>query len=130
MFSPDFTINGKRIQTLAPGVKFIENIAINTLNTEDGYALVFTWLKGFTKCSEFVDSLLGINSQSLPSILIELIFSYIENTYFSMSWFNGLEKDKKEMIESMARKPIQYGEAINFSGKEYSNWKVSGVVRN
>lgn len=129
-FSPDFNINGKRIQNLGPDIKFIENIAVNTLNTEDGYALVFTWPKEFTKCSEFANSLLSISNENLPSILIELIFSYIENTYFSMTWFNELEKEKKIIIESMARKPIQYGEIIKFSGKEYSDWTISKVICN
>jgi hypothetical protein len=127
-FSPDFTIDGKRIQTLAPGVKFIENIAINTLNTENGHCLVFSWPTRFTKCSEFVDSLVKVNHENLPSILVELIFSYIENSYFSIDWFNGLQQHQKTMIESMARKPIQYGESVIFSGNEYTEWNIDTVI--
>lgn len=129
-FSPDFTTSGKRIQTLASGVKFVENIAVNTLNTKDGYALVFSWPKSFTKCAEFVESLMSINHSDLPSKLVELIFSYIENVYFSMSWLNGLENNKKILIESMARRSIQYGEPVEFSNYKYTNWKVDRVVRN
>ncbi len=129
-FAPDFTIDGKRIQSLAPGVKFVENIAINTLNTENGHALVFSWPSNFKKCTKFVDPLIGINHKDITSILTELIFSYIENTYFSMDCFNDLEDHEKSMIESMARKSNQYGEPINFSGKRYTNWEVSRIVRN
>lgn len=129
-FSPDFTINGRRIQTLAADVKFIENIAVNTLNTKDGHSLVFSWPKEFTKCTEFIDSLLNVKHEKLPSMLIGLIFSYIENTYFSKNWYRALGKDKKEMIESMARKPNQYGEPVIFSNYEYTGWQVNDVIRN
>ncbi|MFM4854985.1 YecA family protein [Aeromonas caviae] len=128
-FSPDFTISGRRIQTLAPGIKFVENIAVNTLNTKDGYALVFSWPKIFTKCTEFAYSLTSINHSDLPSKLVELIFSYIENTYFSINWFNKLDDNKKTLIESMARRSIQYGEPVKFSNYEYTNWKIDRVVR-
>ncbi|WP_337075792.1 hypothetical protein [Aeromonas veronii] len=128
-FSPDFTISGRRIQTLAPGIKFVENIAVNTLNTKDGYALVFSWPKSFTKCAEFADSLTSINHNALPSKLVELIFSYIENTYFSMGWFDGLDNNKKTLIESMARRSIQYGNPVEFSNYEYTNWKIHRVAR-
>lgn len=129
-FSPEFTTSGKRIQTLAPGVKFVENIAVNTVNTESGHALVFSWPKSFTKCTEFAESLINTNYEDLPSKLVELIFSYIENTYFSIDWLNGLENDKRLKIESMARKSIQYGEAVEFSYCKYTNWKVERVMRN
>ncbi len=129
-FSPDFTIDGKRLQTLAPGVDFVENISVNTLITKSGYSLVFSWPKGFRKCSEFIDSLLSIDLKKLPSMLIELIFSYIENSYFSLEWFDGLSKNKKDMIESMARNAKQYGEPVVFSNYEYTNWVIDRVIRN
>lgn len=73
---------------------------------------------------------MSISHSDLPSKLVELIFSYIENAYFSMSWLNGLENNKKILIESMARRSIQYGEPVEFSNYEYTNWKVDSVVRN
>jgi hypothetical protein len=129
-FTPEFTLEGNELQSLDPDAGFVENIAINTLSTEDGFALVFTWPSQFTKCALFIDSLLSIEHQLLPSRLVELIFSYIENSYFSMDWLNGLGDEQRVAIESMARKSIQYGEAVEFTNNEYTNWQVTGVQRN
>ncbi|ALO35410.1 hypothetical protein CMT41_12290 [Colwellia sp. MT41] len=129
-FTPEFTIEGEEIQSLDLDAVFVENIAINTLSTENGFAIVFSWPSQFTKCAIFIDSLLNIEHQLLPSRLVELIFSYIENSYFSMDWLNGLDNEKRVTIESMARKPVQYGESVEFTNNEYTNWQVTGVQRN
>lgn len=129
-FTPEFTLEGKQIQSLDLSSLFVENLAINTLSTEGGFALVFTWPKQFTKCTLFIETLLNVDFQSLPSRLVELIFSYIENTFFSLRWLESLSKEKRAIIESMARKPIQYGEAIEFTNNEYTNWQITGIHRN
>ncbi|WP_341501357.1 SEC-C domain-containing protein [Gallaecimonas sp. GXIMD4217] len=129
-FTPDFTVDGVRLQSVAPGVKFIENISVNTLTTSTGYVIVFSWPKQFTKCKQFIQSLVKIERQDLPSALVEIIFSYIENTYFSKDWVEGLDKDRRETIEDMARNPIQIGMPIRFTKKKYTNWIVDRVVIN
>lgn len=129
-FTPEFTMEGNKIQSLNPNSIFVENIAINTLSTEDGFAIVFSWPRQFIKCSMFIDSLLNIDHHLLPSRLVELIFSYIENSYFTIDWLSGLEGEKRVTIESMARKPIQYGEAVEFTDNEYTNWQISCIQRN
>ena len=129
-FTPEFTLEGEKVQSLDRDSRFVENIAINTLSTEHGFAIVFSWPSQFTKCTRFIDSLLNIEHQLLPSRLVELIFSYIENSYFTMDWLNGLEDEKRVTIESMARNPNQYGDAVEFTNNEYTNWQISGVQRN
>lgn len=129
-FSPDFSMDGERIQSLAPGVKFIESLSVNTLNTGQGYAIVFSWPKRFKQCTKFIQSLIKVDKKLLPSRLIEIIFSYIENSYFSKSWINCLDDDKRATIEEMARKPIQYGAPVRFTDNYYINWKIDRVELN
>jgi hypothetical protein len=129
-FAPDFTINEERIQSLEPGVKFVENLSINTLNTGKGYAIVFSWPKKYEKCTKFIESLIAVENELLPSRLIEIIFSYIENSYFSKAWIDNLGNEKRGIIEAMARNPIQYGKPIKFTDNTYTNWKIERVVLN
>lgn len=129
-FSPDFSLAGERLQMLTPNVQFVENLSINTLTTKNGYAIVFSWPKVFKKCTRFVESLSAIDKNLLPSRLIELIFSYIENVYFSKTWVDGLPKSVRVDIEKMARNPIQYGKAVCFTGNTYTNWEIAEIIYN
>lgn len=129
-FAPDFSINGKRLQNLSTGVKLIENISVSTLVGDKEFAIVFSWPKRFSKCTDFANSLAVVNREVLPSRLIEIIFSYIENTYFSKKWLSGLSCDARSRIETMARNPIQYGQPVKFSNTAYTNWKVDRIVHN
>ncbi|WP_339891228.1 SEC-C domain-containing protein [uncultured Alteromonas sp.] len=129
-FAPDFSIDEERIQSLEPGVKFVENLSVNTLNTDKGYAIVFSWPKKYKKCTKFIESLIEVDKTVLPSRLIEIIFSYIENSYFSKAWIDGLDSAKRTVIEAMARNPIQYGEPIKFTDYNYTNWEIERVVLN
>lgn len=128
-FFPEFTMAGERLQSLAIDT-FAENISINTLKTAHGYAIVFSWPRTFTKCTRFAQSLTEIDHELLPSRLIELIFSYIENSYFSKSWIYSLNDEKRLQIEKMARNPIQYSKPVIFTNFQYTNWKIDRVVLN
>lgn len=129
-FAPDFSINEERIQSLEPSVKFVENLSVNTLNTDQGYAIVFSWPKKYEKCTKFIESLIEVDKKLLPSRLIEIIFSYIENSYFSKAWVDSLDEAKRTTIETMARNTVQYGAPIKFTDYNYTNWKIDRVVLN
>lgn len=121
-FAPDFSVDGKRLQSLRPGVKFVENIALNTLVTEDGFAVVFTWPSRFEACNRFIASLLEVDGSLISGRLVEIIFSYIENSYFSKSWFDSLTEEQANRLAEMALNPVQYGDAVHFSDDVYTDW--------
>lgn len=127
-FTPEFTVDGKRIQFLGSGLRLLESVSVNTMVSSRGYAIVFTWPKQFNKCRRFIQSLLKIEIKNLSSALVEIMFSYIENIYFSKSWLESLSSEKRGAIEKMARKPIQYGESIRFTNQIYTNWVIDRVV--
>ncbi|MET0013055.1 MAG: SEC-C domain-containing protein [Sedimenticola sp.] len=126
-FAPDFSIDGQRLQSLSPGVKFVENIAVNTLLTEDGFVIVFTWPSSFIACKKFIDSLLEVDMSHIASRLLEIIFSYIENSYFSRSWFDSLTDVQANRLKAMALNSVQYGDAVRFSGDTYTDWILNRV---
>ena len=84
----------------------------------------------FKQCTKFIQSLTEVHKELLPSRLIEIIFSYIENSYFSKAWVDSLDEAKRSTIEIMARNPIQYGGPIKFTDYNYTNWNVDHVVLN
>ncbi|NAW82958.1 hypothetical protein CAG69_13055 [Vibrio sp. V43_P6S15P86] len=127
-FSTEFTVQGKRLQSLEPSTPFIENISINTLVTDEGHAIVFSWPKHFESCKAFAESLLEVHPSSLPTHLIELMFSYIENTYFSEAWFGTLSSDEKARLKKLASNPCQYGTPVTFSSLRYVDWEFERVI--
>ncbi|EPW5277193.1 SEC-C domain-containing protein [Yersinia enterocolitica] len=120
-FSPDFSLDGERQQYLLPGSAFIENLSVTVLLTDVGFAWVFSWPKSFTCCTKFIQSLIELPEDEVASTIIDMIFSYSENVYFSSNWWNGLDIAYKNMIIHMANK-VQYSKPLARSGINYTNW--------
>lgn len=128
-FSPEFSIDGTRLQHLNDRTPFIENISINSIVTNDAHLIVFSWPKEFLSCQKFADSLQEVKDVMLSTYLIELMFNYIENTYFNEEWFDGLLKEKQLRLMELAKKVNQYGQPIKFSDNNYVNWCLDSVIR-
>lgn len=125
---PDFDLNGNRIQTIENLSNVIEGLMFGTVSTPTGGAFVFSWPTKYTICSDFVDQVISIPYDDLPSFLVEFIFAYVENTYFSEAWWDSLDKLKQERIMSLAV-PVLYGMHVRYSGYKYTNWKVTAIAK-
>ncbi|WP_183091177.1 YecA family protein [Vibrio sp. SBT000027] len=123
-FSPDFTIDGQRLQVIDENIVNVENIAVNTLNTPTGHAVVFTWPRHFEACRAFILSLMEVDPSKLPSHIIELMFGYIENVYFSKVWYDALSNSAKNHITELASTASFYGKHFQFSKHNYVNWTL------
>ena len=69
-----------------------------------------------------------VSPSSLPTHLIELMFSYIENTYFNKAWFGTLSSDEKARLKKLASIPCQYGAPVTFSSLRYVDWELDRVI--
>jgi len=128
-FSPAYSITGKKIQDITPNTETIEKISISTLVTNSGFALVFSYPSKFTSCNEFIDSIYQTEKGNLPSKIVEFMFSYIENTYFSKEWFDQLDDNLKNNIIRMAT-TLHCNMPISFTNSEYTDWEITEIIPN
>ncbi len=126
-FAPDFLIDGNRIR---PIDSEIQDLSINSLVTEDGHAVVFSWPKENEVCNKFILSIIKYPETEIPSILVEVIFRFIENVFFSIDWYDALSSKQKENIKGLASNGgIRFEDlhALVPSKEKYVNWEITEI---
>lgn len=126
-FAAEFDMDGNRLQTLSRNTYSLQSISVSTVVCQNGYALVFTWLPEYNLCADLAESLLKLNREHLSSRVIELLFAYLENIYFSDVWLDSLSEQSRKAIEGLARMPTHYGSPLAFSGNSYVDWNITNV---
>ena len=105
----DFDLQGKRLQNIARDPAPIHGFNFAIAGIEDGCSFVATWPAQFHKCDTFLASLLQHKKDIIPSLLMELCFAYVENTYFFETWWKNLASPNQRHIQHLASIPVQYG---------------------
>ncbi len=122
----EFTLRGKRLQEVGAGKVPLHAYAYGVVSVPDGCVFSAVWPAEFAKCGEFMESLLSYESESIPSVLTELYFRYVENTYFSLDWWSSLPPENQERITKLV--PLDYGEGLIFSGMRHTEMEVAEIV--
>jgi hypothetical protein len=65
----------------------------------------------------------------IPSLLIEFMFAYVENTYFSKDWWDSLEQTKRDRLKHLAVLFSGYGGFWRYSRMKFTNWKVTNIKK-
>jgi hypothetical protein len=106
--TPDVDFDGRRLQALNDLSIDMEWLSVSVDVTREGGAVVFCWLKGAKQPSAFVQSLLAKNEVDLINILPQFLFFYLDNTYFSPSWWNQLSAEDQAYLRGLAKEPNPY----------------------
>lgn len=125
--SPSYSTSGNHIQNLTDKDNLVESFLVNSVVTENNFAIVFTWHKSFLKISKYMDELMAIDKECLPSVLVELLFFHLENVFFSEKWFLELDEYKREALAKRSSEYFSYSNPIFFSNNKYNDWKVEGI---
>lgn len=125
-FNPDFDIDGNRLQDIKNFGKEFEGALVSTIVTQTGGSLVFSWHESFSNTTSFFKSLLTVDDADLPSVMVELLFTYIENTYFSDVWWNSLDDPKQSRVRQLASIPMAYENFEPSSKLNFVNWQITG----
>lgn len=123
----EFDFNDRQLQDLSTAKVPAHSLSFGIAAMEQGGAFVATWPKEFTKCDEFINSLLTVRTEDLPSILIEFAFAYIENTYFSEIWWKSLAPAQSARLKELAGVLVQYGSPLRYSRMKYLDWSIVGI---
>lgn len=128
--SPDFDVNGKKLQNIADFSKEVECLTFGVVSTATGGAFVFSWLSKYKICNDFVNSLLSAPADEIPSLLVEFMFAYVENTYFSKTWWDSLDQSKRDRLTHLATLFSGYGGFWRYSRIKLTNWHITDIKIN
>ena len=125
----DFDINGKRLQNLGRTDILMQAIAFGVVATPHGGAVVFSWVRADSAVDQFVCTIEAEPIQNVPSILVEFVFAYVENTFFSKIWWAGLSRWQRDRVQELAGRSIQYGAPVGFSRRQFVGWNNLSISR-
>ena len=126
--TPDYDLEGNQLQVLHEGGQ-LEALLFGITVTKDGGAAVFTWPDQQAAPLAFVSSLLKRGTDCLPSCLVQFMFTFIENTFFSARWWNSLSQANRTHLTALARIANPYYVNSNFISSNLIPWEVTNMLR-
>jgi hypothetical protein len=72
---------------------------------------------------------LAKNGRVLANLLVQFIFAYIENTYFSGAWWESLSEINREHIAKLATMSNPYYTNFKYSPSlTFVPWEITNVI--
>lgn len=126
--SPNRDLDGRELQVLHDFESRLESLPFGVIATPEGGAVIFTWRNGETAPERFVQSMLQKGKQLLPSLIVQFIFAYVENTYFSGRWWESLSDREREHLTTLAEVSNAYYTDIRYSSAKFVPWEIIDIV--
>jgi hypothetical protein len=133
---PEFDFQGKTVQTLGPNNPVLAAISFNVVATDNGGAVVFTWLDTpeNSVCAGFVDSLLALPPKEITDALIRFFFEHCENTFMAPPWWEALPQQTKDALinrMTLGGTPFQprLAQCLMNDGFTYDDWVFTSAIR-
>jgi len=125
--SIDRTVDGVSLQALHDLQTPIEELPFGVVTTTDGGAVVFLW-RGCERAQRlFVESLLKNETRKLASLLVQIMFAYVENTYFSSQWWESLSEFARQHLNALAAISNPYYTAFQYLPLKLVPWEITSA---
>lgn len=108
--TPNWSFSGESLVVLHDPAAEIPRLYTAVVPRDKGGAVVLIWRRDEAAPGRFVESLLAHQRDQLASILIQFMFAYIGNTYFSAAWWDTLRADHRLHIGRLAQMGNPYYE--------------------
>ena len=92
-------------------------------------AMVMIWPNDQDAPKKFVDSILSKGKDHIPGLLLQFMFAYVENSYFSNKWWQSLTMREQKHLSNIATIPNAYYSEFSYFSNQFVPWKVTNVFR-
>lgn len=126
--SPDRDLDGRQLQVLHdPDPRKQETLLYGVDATNDGGAVVLVWPSHQRAPARFVASLVARGPEVLPGLLVQFMFAFVENTYFSGHWWESLGEKQKGKIVELAHLENAYYAPFAYGEGSFVPWQTVDV---
>ncbi|BBB49062.1 hypothetical protein [Pelolinea submarina] len=122
--SPNVDLDGNVLQELHDSNSEQQSFLFGMIPTDKGGIIVFIWPKEWKVPEQFLRSLSQNSSEHLLEFIVQVFFAYIENTYFSESWWNSLILLVQNHLRNLAIIPNAYYTPIGLLKIKFMPWKL------
>jgi len=123
--SPNVGLSGEQLQVLHDLNSEVQWLTVNVVPTQSGGALVLGHSVGAVASTRFVDELNALNDDQLMQILPQFVFAYIENCYFSESWWTSLSSEQQKLVTQHAGNLNPYYSVPSYEESMLVPWIMS-----
>jgi hypothetical protein len=121
----EFDFNGNRLIDMWDLGLDAEMLSHSIMDTEEGGAIVFTWLTEDDCPRATVASFEGLADDFKGDIFVQYCFLNCENTYFSKAWWDSLDANLKNHIYQYADQLFYDGGAFVPNERRLVDWKFT-----
>jgi hypothetical protein len=125
--SPNRTIDGAPLQALHALETPIEELPFGVVAAPKGGAVVFLWRPHEQKPRQFVESLLKNETRMLAGLLVQFMFAYVENTYFSVQWWESLSEFARQHLNALAAISNPYYTPFQYLPLKLVPWEITSA---
>ncbi len=123
-FSPNRSLNGTEIQVMHDINTPQQPVVLSVVATDVGCAVILFWKIGHDVVSGFTQEVIDTQPKDVSGLLIQLMFAYLSNTYFSEKWWKWISSAAKQQIASLAQISNAYYTDFGYETFKFADWKL------
>ena len=127
--TPDRDLNGKEIQALHKVTSNIQYLSIVIIPNSTGGTLLLSWQTSSSIIQSFVEQIISIPINTLSHFVIQYVFMHLENTFFSIDWWQGLPPEIQKHMSSLAAISNPYYSREKFIKDVSIPWQITDIIR-
>lgn len=128
-FNPLYDISGDKLQDIYDLGNPLDVMYYSLIPSEKGAVAVFSWIPEWGDASSrFMKTLCSLPPSFIPDTIIRLSFEYLENVFFSPSWWDSLTLGQQELVQNRATSGILSSRKANCLGDEGIKYTDSSIV--
>lgn len=123
--APNRDLDGHELQVLHdsdPAKQ--ETMLCSVVTADDGVAVVLTWPTAQGAPRRWVESVLARGRHKLASYLVQFMFAYLENTYFSFDWWTSLGDADRRHVGNLGCMWNAYYEQFEYRDVALVPWEL------
>ena len=125
--APSADLRGTPLQRYEDLDTRLEELYWNVVATDSGGAVVIGRRRNCPVMQRFVDDILRQGRAALPSIVVQLLFLFLENTYFSAEWWKALSAADRMLLRRLAAEIDASPAVIDQRRQGLIGWQITGT---
>jgi SEC-C motif len=125
ILSCGYDFNGGKLADLWDMSAKVNFLAHSIVDTPEGGAIVFIWLKGATSAQAVIDSFEKLDNDKKGDIFVQYCFLNSENTYFAAKWWHSLSLRSQNLIEKLSKSLSYDGGTFSANTPPLVSWGFS-----
>ncbi|NOJ39079.1 hypothetical protein [Bradyrhizobium australiense] len=124
-FGPEYDFNGRMVQVLGIDETKYQHATISLLANDEGAFFVLAWLKKETAALRLAQSLILQDPKRYTTLILQLVFEYIENTCMNIPWWDGLKEVERNVLTRRMQDAVSTSNRSNsltYGGMTFDDW--------